>query len=131
MPLPGRVGAEVFGWHQDTAYLTENDKDACIGECDKDAGWGWGLRYEQFIMNIFGIYGSVRFYSPLPKTLKDVWVSFGPTIEMTLFNHSNVNIQGGVAFQGRGAARFDMRLSVGVWKPKTKMMGMKAGSDRQ
>ena len=128
MPLPGRIGAEIFGWHQDVALLSEKDYDACIADCEKSAGVGWGIRYEQFFSNIFGIFSSVRFYTP---PISDVWISFGPMVEMTLFNHSNVNVQGGLAFQPVGSPRFDLRVTVGLWKPRTKMVGMKAGSDHR
>src|SRR5204863_4051252 len=67
--LPGRLGADVFFWHQPTSAAGApppprvDDRDSCPGRrvadglsyCPVASGVGWGVRYEQFLSNLFGI----------------------------------------------------------------------------
>jgi hypothetical protein len=146
LPLPGRVGADVFYWRQPirAPYV---DVDACVGKlegagdtahCKRREGIGGGIRYEQFLSNLFGIFTAVRVYTP--SLSEGVWVTFGPFLEAPLGKHSNVNIEGGLSFRPRnperptgagtsGSPRFELRASVGLWKPKTSRVGLQAGSD--
>ena len=94
--------------------------------CPVAEGFGWGLRYEQFLSNLFGIYSAVRFFSP---PVSDVWITFGPFVEAPLGRRSNVMFQGGLAFRQYESPRFEMRLSVGLWKPKTNHVGIAAAGD--
>ncbi len=121
LPLPGRVGAEGFYWRQG---YDDPDEESCAG-C---SGVGWGIRYEQFLMNLFGIFSSVRVYEP---PLHDAWITFGPFVEAPLGRRSNVAVAGGLAFQPYGSPRFELRISAGLWKPKTNRIGVRAGSDHR
>jgi hypothetical protein len=123
MPLPGRVGGEVVGWHQD---MLVPDTESCLADCGRAMGVGVGVRYEQFLSNLFGIYTAVRVYSP---PAKDIWITLGPMVEVPILNRSNVNFQAGLSFRPAGSPRFEMKLSFGVWKPKTNYFGMKSRSD--
>jgi hypothetical protein len=118
--LPGRLGAEVYVWHQD---VNDADTDSCLRGCRHAAGVGFGFRYEQFLSNLFGIFSSVRVYSP---PVADAWVTFGPLVEVPLFNHSNVNVEGGLSFRPAASPRFELRVSVGLWKPRVARVGMRA-----
>jgi hypothetical protein len=138
LPLPGRVGAEVFGWRQDTKQQigepTQPRSDdpsktypvACLAECNRTYGVGAGVRYEQFLSNLFGIYSSLRVYS---LNRSDVWITFGPMAEVPLGDHSNINFQAGLAFHPYGSPRFEMKVSLGVWKPRTAEIGLRARRD--
>ena len=140
MPLPGRVGAEVFGWRQEPTII---DPEVCRVEpngdvvaarstnvkpvrCKREYGVGAAVRYEQFLSNLFGIYSAVRVYTG-PVT--DFWFTFGPMVEMPLGNSSNVSFQAGLSFRAYESPRFEMRLSLGVWKPRTAEIGLRARPD--
>ena len=123
MPLPGRVGAEVFGWRQDIHVL---DLDSCLAECKREFGAGVGVRYEQFLSNLFGIYTAVRVFSP---PVKDIWITFGPMVEVPLGDHSNASFQAGLSFRPYASPRFEMRTSIGLWKPRTAEIGLRARPD--
>jgi hypothetical protein len=124
VPMPGRVGGEVFGWHQDR---TVKDVESCLADCTRATGIGIGVRYEQFISNLFGIYSAVRVYTPITQ---DIWITFGPMVEVPVLNRSNVNFQAGLSFRPYASPRFEMKLSVGVWKPKTNEFGLGPGTDQ-
>jgi hypothetical protein len=140
LPLPGRLGADIFYWHQPASTPSSeqatkpDDRDSCPrkmlvdGEafCPVAEGFGWGLRYEQFLSNLFGIYSAVRLLSP---PVGDAWITFGPFVEAPLGRRSNVMIQGGLAFRPYESPRFELKVSVGLWKPKTNHIGIRAGSD--
>jgi hypothetical protein len=129
MPLPGRVGAEVFGWRQDrTEYVNTNDPDSCIAKCTREYGVGVGVRYEQFLSNFFGIYSSIRVWSP---PVSDMWITFGPMVEVPLGNSSNASFQAGLAFRPYASPRFEMRMSIGLWKPRTAEVGLRARPDEE
>jgi hypothetical protein len=121
IPLPGRVGGDVFVWTQDV--VKPMDRDACVQDCDRQRGAGWEVRYEQFLSNLFGIYSAVRAYSP---PASDVWSAFGPMLEIPLADRSNVNLHAGVAFRPAASPRFELSVSMGVWKPKTNHVGIRA-----
>ncbi len=123
LPLPGRLGVDGFYWRQDRYTL---DTDSCIADCSHSAGGGWAIRYEQFVANLFGIFSAVRVYSP---PLKDTWIAFGPFVEVPLGRRSNLTVEGGLAFRPSDSPRFELRVSGGVWKPKTNHVGMRAGPD--
>lgn len=141
LPLPGRLGIDAFYWKQPASTPASrpstgvDDRDSCPrrtvvdGEtyCPVAQGFGWGLRYEQFLSNLFGIYSSVRLLSP---PLGDAWIAFGPFMEAPIGRRSNAMIQGGLAFRPYESPRFELRLSVGLWKPKTNHVGIGAGSDK-
>jgi hypothetical protein len=120
--VPGRVGGELFGWRADTTIA---DTSACPKHCRHEFGFGVGIRYEQFLSNLFGISSSVRFYDP-PFFYKDVWFTFGPMVELPLFNRSNAGIQAGVAFRPSDSPRFEMKVHLGLWKPRMTDVGMRA-----
>lgn len=120
LPLPGRVGGEVFFWRQD---VNASDRDSCLAECTRDAGVGWGVRYEQFLSNLFGIFSAVRVYSP---PVQDPWITFGPLVEVPLGNRSNVSLQAGLSFRPAASPRFDLKVNAGLWKPKTNHVGIRA-----
>jgi hypothetical protein len=61
LPLPGRIGGEVFYWRQD---VTQEDNDSCVRDCTTVEGVGWGIRHEQFLANLFGLFAAIRFYTP-------------------------------------------------------------------
>lgn len=140
VPLPGQLGADVFYWHQPVSTATSgpparpDDRDSCPGRvlvggapyCPDGQGVGWGVRYEQFLSNLFGIYSSVRVFSP---PLGDAWIAFGPFIEVPLGRRSNAMILGGLAFRPYESPRFELKVSVGLWKPKTNHLGIPAASD--
>ena len=84
---------------------------------------GWGLRYDTFISNLFGMYGATRVYS---APLNDLWVTFGPFVEAPLGRRSNVSIEGGLAFRPTESPRFEFRINFGLWKPKSRHVGMRA-----
>ena len=140
MPLPGRVGAEVFGWRQEATII---DPEVCkVGTngdmvtpastseeqvvCKRVYGVGASVRYEQFLSNLFGIYSAMRVYTG-PVT--DVWFTFGPMVEMPLGNSSNVSFQAGLSFRPYASPRFEMRMSLGLWKPRTAEIGLRARPD--
>ena len=140
MPLPGRVGAEVFGWRQD---ITTIDPEVCRLEsdgtvvfatspsdepavCKRVYGAGVAMRYEQFLSNLFGIYSAVRVYV---GPVSNVWITFGPMVEVPLGNSSNVSFQAGLSFRPYESPRFEMRMSVGLWKPRTAEIGLRARPD--
>ena len=125
LPLPGRVGAEVFGWRQDLTTL-ERDPDSCIAKCTREYGVGVGVRYDQFLSNLFGIYSSIRVWSP---PVSDMWITFGPMVEVPLGNSSNASVQAGLAFRPYASPRFEMRMSLGLWKPRTAEVGLRARPD--
>jgi len=125
MPMPGRVGGEIFGWRQD---LTVDDRDSCLADCKRATGVGVGVRYEQFVSNLFGIYTAVRVYSP---PVSDIWITFGPMVEVPVLNRSNVNFQAGLSFRPYASPRFELKLSVGLWKPKSNHFGIRAGHDHE
>ena len=124
MPMPGRVGGEIFGWHQD---LRVEDRDSCLADCERANGVGVGVRYEQFISNLFGIYTAVRVFSP---PVSDIWITFGPMVEVPVLNRSNLNFQAGLSFRPYASPRFETKLSVGLWKPTTNRFGIRAASDQ-
>ena len=127
MPLPGRFGAEVFGWRQDISQTAiEFDRSSCVAECKREFGVGVGVRYDQFLSNMFGIYSAIRIWSP---PVSDVWITFGPMVEIPLGNSSNLNFQVGLAFRPYDSPRFEMRTSIGLWKPRTGEIGMRARPD--
>ena len=39
-------------------------------------------------------------------------------VEVPMFNHSNVNFQAGLSFRPYASPRFEMKVSVGLWKPR-------------
>jgi hypothetical protein len=121
LPLPGRIGADVFYFRQ----TRDSVGDACATVCER-SGVGWGVRYEQFLSNLFGISSGVRVYSP---PIRDAWITFGPFMEVPLGRRSNLNLAGGLSFGPVAPARFELRMSVGVWKPKTYHLGVRAGKD--
>jgi hypothetical protein len=125
LPLPGRLGADVFYWRQDT---NESDRDSCLAKCEHGGGVGWAVRYEQFLSNLFGIFSAVRVYSP---PIGDAWITFGPFLEAPLGKHTNVTLAGGLSFRPYASPRFELRLSAGLWKPKTNHLGLHAGSDER
>ncbi len=140
LPLPGRVGVDVFYWHQKAVPGESSpDLESCIGDpvanengtlrCPDSHGIGWALRYEQFLSNLFGLFTAVRSYKP--PGMHDFWITFGPFIEAPLGKHGNINIEGGLSFSPtrNAPARFELRVSAGVWKPKTNHVGVRAGSD--
>ncbi|HEY5616364.1 MAG TPA: hypothetical protein VIK60_00380 [Vicinamibacterales bacterium] len=120
LPLPGRVGGEVFFWRQD---VNAPDRDSCLANCDRRDGVGFGVRYEQFLSNLFGIFSSVRLYSP---PISDAWITFGPMVEVPLFNRSNATLEGGLSFRPAASPRFELRVSAGLWKPRSVRVGMRA-----
>lgn len=122
LPVPGRVGGELFGWRADTSI---EDKDACPKDCTRRYGIGVGIRYEQFLSNLFGIFSSVRFYDP-PFFYNDVWFTFGPMVEIPLFNKANVGFQTGLTFRPSDSPRFEMKVHLGFWKPGRSDIGMRA-----
>jgi hypothetical protein len=61
LPLPGRVGAETFGWKRESPERGKDERAA--HHLDGD-GVGYGVRYEQFLSNLFGIHSGLRVYSP-------------------------------------------------------------------
>ena len=111
-----------------------DDRDSCPGRrvadglsyCPVASGVGWGVRYEQFLSNLFGIYASVRAFSP---PLGDAWITFGPFVEASIGGHANAMFQGGLSFRPYESPRFEMKVSVGVWKPKSHRIGIEAAGD--
>lgn len=141
LPLPGRLGADVFFWRQPTstagsAPTSVDDRDSCPGRrvadglayCPVANGVGWDVRYEQFLSNLFGIYGSVRAFSP---PLGDAWITFGPFMEASIGRRANAMFQGGLSFRPFESPRFEMKVSVGVWKPKSHHIGIEAAGDHR
>jgi hypothetical protein len=140
LPLPGRLGVDVFYWHQPTSTLSSGaptqreDRDSCPGKtvidgipfCPDAKGAGWAVRYEQFLSNLFGIYSSVRVFSP---PLDDAWITFGPFMEAPIGRRSNAMVLGGLAFRPYESPRFEMKVSIGLWKPKTNHAGISAAND--
>jgi hypothetical protein len=140
LPLPGRLGADVFFWDQPTstagapAPAKPDDRDSCPGRhvadgqpyCPVGEGVGWDIRYEQFLSNLFGIYSSVRVFSP---PVGDAWITFGPFVESSIGRRANAMIQGGLSFRPYESPRFEMKVSVGVWKPKSHRIGIEAAGD--
>jgi len=124
LPLPGRLGLEAFYWHQD---LDDADGGSCLAECKRSSAVGWGLRYDTFVSNLFGLYGTARVYT---APFSDLWASFGPFVEAPIGKHTNVSVEGGVAFRPTESPRFEFRINFGLWKPKTRQIGMRAGNDR-
>ena len=120
MPMPGRVGGEIIVWRQD---ITVPDAETCLAGCNRDWGVGVGVRYEQFLSNLFGIYSAVRVYS---LAVEDIYVTFGPMVEVPLFNRSNVNFQVGLSFRPYGSPRFEMKVSTGLWKLRSNRFGLPA-----
>jgi hypothetical protein len=47
-------------------------------------------------------------------------------IEVPLLNKANLTLHPGVAFRAFASPRFEMRVSVGVWKPRTAGFGVRA-----
>jgi hypothetical protein len=141
LPLPGRLGADVFFWHQPTSAAGStasrvDDRDSCPGRrvadglpyCPIEQGVGWAIRYEQFVSNLFGIYSSVRVFSP---PVGDAWITFGPFVETSLGRRANVMFQGGLSFRPYESPRFEMKMSIGVWKPKSHRIGVEAAADHR
>ena len=142
LPLPGRLGADVFFWHQPTSAAgsapskTVDDRDSCPGRrvadglpyCPDQQGVGWAIRYEQFISNLFGIYSSVRVFSP---PVGDAWITFGPFVETSLGRRANAMFQGGLSFRPYESPRFEMKMSIGLWKPKSHRIGVEAAADHR
>ena len=91
-----------------------------------NSGVGWGLRYEQFLSNLFGIFSAGRVYSP---PFDDAWFTFGPMVEVPLGRRSNINLQGGLSFRPFGSPRFELKVTAGLWKPKTNHIGLHASKD--
>ena len=120
MPLPGRVTLGAHVWHQD---VTLSDRDSCVNDCQTSTGLGIGLGYEQFFSNLFGIFSAVRVYSP---SVKDIWITFGPMVEIPLFNHANVGLLPGLSFRPYASPRFELKVSVGLWKPRNDQFGLPA-----
>jgi hypothetical protein len=54
-------------------------------------------------------------------------VTFGPLVEVPLANRSTISVQGGVSFRPYDSPRFHLLVNVGLWKPSTAQVGMKAG----
>lgn len=125
LPLPGRIGADAFIWRQNRS---DPDAESCFADCSHRTGVGWSLRYEQFLSNLFGIFSATRVYSP---PVHDAWFTFGPFVEAPLGRHSNVSVEGGLAFRPYSSPRFEIRIGAGLWKPKTNHVGVRAGSDHQ
>ena len=125
IPLPGRLGVDAFYWRQN---VESSDRDSCISGCTRSEGVGWGLRYEQFVSNLFGIFTATRVYTP---PLGDLWVTFGPYVEAPIGRKSNVSVEGGLSFRPAASPRFEIRISVGLWKPRTSYVGVRAGTDKQ
>ena len=59
----------------------------------------------------------------------DAWIAFGPFVEAPLGRRSNAMILGGLAFRPYESPRFELKVSVGLWKPKTNHLGIPAASD--
>ena len=132
--LPGRAGIELFEWRQHvrgpdplasmgTDPNLGPDPDACIDDCRRSRGVGYGIRFEQFTTNLFGVFASTKIYKP---PCSEFWVTFGPMIEVPLFNKANVTLHAGLAFRAVASPRFEMRVSVGVWKRRTTEIGLRA-----
>jgi hypothetical protein len=132
--LPGRVGVELFGWRQHVSGRNPYppmgtdpnlgpDPDACIDDCKRSHGVGYAVRFEQFTTNLFGVFAAARIYQP-PHS--EFWMTFGPMIEVPLLNKANLTLHPGVAFRAFASPRFEMRVSVGVWKPRTAGFGVRA-----
>lgn len=49
-------------------------------------------------------------------------------VELPLGRRSNLNVQGGLSFRPFASPRFELRVSVGLWKPKTNQIGMRAAA---
>jgi hypothetical protein len=126
MPLPGRIGGDVFYWRQDVE--THIDKEGCINGCEFRDGFGWEVRYERFLSNLFGYYGAVRSFTP---PVGDAWIAFGPSFELPLFDRSNVNVHAGVAFRPSDSPRFEMNVTVGLWKRKTNHVGIRVDAPKR
>ena len=123
LPLPGRIGAEVFGWKLESRRFTSADHPARHLDW---SGVGYGIRYEQFLSNLFGIHSGVRVYSP---PVSDVWVTFGPMVEIPVRDVGNVNLMPGLSVLPGGSPRFEIRVSAGFWKRRIASAGIAAGTD--
>jgi hypothetical protein len=118
LPLPGRVGVEAFAWMQDAQAVA---KDPTLTMGLEGTGLGYGLRYEQFLSNLFGIHSGIRVYSP---PISDVWITFGPIVEIPLANKGNVNLMTGLAFSPAASPRFEIKVGIGFWKRRAVSVGM-------
>jgi hypothetical protein len=121
LPLPGRVGVEAFGWKRESPE--GGDVERPRPHLDGD-GVGFGFRYEQFLSNLFGIHSGLRVYSP---PFSDVWITFGPMVEIPLRDAGNVNLLAGLSLTPGGSPRFEMRVSAGFWKRRAASAGVPAG----
>lgn len=125
LPLPGRVGADAFAWKRDDpGHLKSEHQTAHLD----GQGVGFGFRYEQFLSNLFGVHSSIRVYSP---PISEMWMTFGPMVEIPIRNAGNVNLMTGLSVQPGGSPRFEIRISTGFWKPRLASVGLAAGSDRR
>jgi len=120
LPLPGRVGVDVFAWKQDMKFgASHPEMTAGL----KDTGLGVGVRYEQFVSNLFGVYTGVRTYSP---PVDDIWITVGSMVEVPVRNSGNVNLMVGLAYGPAGSTRFEINVSFGLFKPHVGSMGIHA-----
>ena len=120
LPVPGRLGAEAFAWKQDQELVARHPRMTAGLD---DAGVGAGVRYEQFVSNLFGVYTGVRTYTP---PFDDVWVTIGAMVEVPLRNSADVNLMAGLALSPAGSTRLEMNVSFGLWKPQVGAMGIRA-----
>ena len=67
-------------------------------------------------------------YSP---PISEMWMTFGPMVEIPLRNVGNVNLMTGLSVQPGGSPRFEIRISTGFWKPRLAAVGVAAGSDKE
>ena len=129
----GRLLLEPAGEHRRRPDTGESRRP-CPGRrvadglpyCPVEKGVGWAIRYEQFLSNLFGVYSSVRVLSP---PLGDAWITFGPFVETSIGRRANAMIQGGLSFRPYESPRFEMRVTVGLWKPKSHRIGIESAAD--
>ena len=129
VPLPGRVMFEVRYWDQTNDH-DSRDPDSCVLYCDRSAGLGFALQYEQLLTNMVGMYFGTRHFNarePLRVDGQDVdremWFAVGPMFEMALpaltigrFGLGSINVQGGVMLRSTSAPRFELRLNFGIFR---------------
>jgi len=124
LPVPGRLGVEAFAWKQDQTLGTSRPRMTAGLD---DAGLGVGVRYEQFVSNLFGVYTGVRTYSP---PFDQYWVTIGTMVEVPVRNSADVNLMVGLALSPAGSTRLEMNVSFGLWKPQVGAMGIRARSPK-
>ena len=136
--LPGRFLGEWRYWDQG-GDIDSADPESCVLYCKQRRHWGLAVQYEQLLTNIFGFYGSARYFHPrkaraepeacsymqrgCAESGSQWWLAVGPMAEFTIprlsvgpFGVRNFSVQVGLVLRTTSAPRFEFRVNMAVFR---------------